>query len=263
MGASSARQRSEYNRDQVLFDYCLGLGDNALILGQRLAEWTSNAPTVELDIALSNQALDLFGQSRMLLDYAGRVEGKGRSEDDLAFLRDVLDYRNALIVEQPNGDFAQTVMRQFLYATFAYALYEKLAGSNDTVLAGIAQKAVKEMGYHARHNGEWVVRLGDGTDESHDRTQAGLDAVWPYVHELFTADAVELAMAEEGIGVDPSSLKDEWLAEVSSVIARATLTLPETSWTPDGGKQGQHSEHLGLVLADLQFLQRAYPGAEW
>lgn len=263
MTAAVARNDQALSQQDALYDYCLRLGDNALILGQRVAEWTSNAPTVELDIALGNQALDLFGQARMLLDYAGRVEGKGRSEDDIAFLRDVLDFRNVLLVEQPNGDFGQTVVRQFLYATFASALYEGLSQSKDEELSGIAQKAVKEMAYHARHNGEWVVRLGDGTEESHARVQAGLDALWPYVHEVFEADEIDLAMAEAGIGVDPASLKDAWLAEVTAVIERATLTLPETDWQPDGGKRGHHSEHLGFILADLQFLQRTYPGAQW
>jgi ring-1,2-phenylacetyl-CoA epoxidase subunit PaaC len=263
MTAAVATTDQALSHDEALFDYCLRLGDNALILGQHLAEWTSNAPTLELDIALGNQALDLFGQARMLLGYAGRVEGRGRSEDDIAFLRDVLDFRNALLVEQPNGDFGQTVMRQFLYGSFASALYERLSCSKDEELAGIAQKAVKEMGYHARHNGEWVVRLGDGTEESHARAQAGLDALWPYVHELFVADQVDLAMAEAGVGVDPSTLKEAWLEEAGAVIARATLTLPETDWQPAGGKQGHHSEHLGYMLADLQFLQRTYPGAQW
>lgn len=249
--------------DEVLFEYLLRLGDNALILGQRLGEWISNAPTIELDIALGNQSLDMIGQARMLLDYAGRVEGKGRSEDDIAFLRDVLDFRNVLLVEQPNGDFGQTVMRQFLYATYASALYERLSGSSDTELAGIAQKAAKEMAYHARHSGEWVVRLGDGTEESHGRVQAGLDYLWPYAHELFIADDIDRAMAERGIGIDPSALKDDWLDDVTAVIERATLTVPETGWMPEGGKQGRHSENLGYILSDLQFMQRAYPGAEW
>lgn len=263
MTAAIARKDQALSQREALFDYCLRLGDNALILGQRAAEWTSNAPNVELDIALGNQALDLFGQARMLLDYAGRVEGEGRTEDDIAFLRDVLDFRNVLLVEQPNGDFGQTVMRQFLYATFASALYEGLSQSADENLAGIAQKAVKEMGYHARHNGEWVVRLGDGTEESHARVQAGLDAVWPYVHELFIADDVDLAMAEAGIGIDPSTLKEQWFEDVAAVINRATLAMPETDWAPDGGKRGHHSEHLGYILAELQFLQRTYPGAQW
>ena len=249
--------------DEALFEYLLRLGDNALILGQRLGEWISNAPTVELDIALGNQSLDLIGQARMLFDYAGRVEGKGRSEDDIAFLRDVLDFRNVLLVEQPNGDFGQTVMRQFLYGTYASALYERLSGSADNELAGIAQKAVKEMAYHARHSGEWVVRLGDGTEESHGRVQAGLDFLWPYAHELFSADDIDRTMAERGIGIDPSDLKDDWLESVTGVIGRATLTLPETNWAPDGGKQGRHTENLGYILSDLQFMQRAYPGAEW
>lgn len=263
MTAAIAQMPDVMDPKDALFEYCLRLGDTALILGQRLGEWTSNAPTVELDIALGNQALDLFGQARMLLDYAGRVEDKGRSEDDLAFLREELDYRNLLLVEQPNGDFGQTVVRQFLYATFAMALYERLCGSADEELSGIAQKAVKEMAYHARHNGEWVVRLGDGTEESHARVQAGLDAVWPFVHEMFEADAIDLAMAEAGIGVDPSTLQADWLESVTQVIERATLSIPDTTWRPDGGRKGHHTEHLGYLLSDLQYLQRTHPGAEW
>jgi len=263
MTASAAKREQVMSLEEALFDYCLRLGDNALVQGQRLAEWISNGPTVELDIALGNQSLDLFGQARMLLDYAGRVEGQGRSEDDLAYLRDVLDFRNVLLVEQPIGDFGETVMRQFLYGNFASALYQRLSGSKDEELSGIAQKAVKEMAYHARHNGEWVVRLGDGTEESHARAQKGLDTLWPYVHELFAPGAVDLMMADAGLGIDPSVLKDEWLEDVTAVIERATLSMPETSWAPDGGKQGRHSEHLGFLLADLQFMQRAYPGAEW
>ena len=263
MTATAAAKPEAMSADEALFEYLLRLGDNALILGQRLGEWVSNGPTVELDIALGNQSLDLIGQARMLLDYAGRVEGRGRSEDDIAFLRDVLDFRNVLLVEQPNGDFGQTVMRQFLYASFASALYERLSNSADQELAGIAQKAVKEMAYHARHSGEWVVRLGDGTEESHARIQAGLDYLWPYAHELFVADDVDRAMAEKGIGIDPSDLKDDWMEGVTATLERATLTLPETGWMPDGGKQGRHSDHLGYILSDLQFMQRAYPGAEW
>lgn len=263
MTAALAQTQETPAPNDALFDYCLRLGDNALILGQRLGEWTSNAPTLELDIALGNQALDLFGQARMLLDYAGRVEGKGRSEDDLAFLREELDYRNLLLVEQPNGDFGQTVVRQFLYATYAMALYERLCASSDQELSGIAQKAVKEMAYHVRHNGEWVVRLGDGTEESHARVQAGLDAVWPFVYEMFMADELELSLAEAGIGVDPSTLEADWLASVAQVIERATLETPETTWRPEGGKRGHHTEHFGYLLSNMQFLQRSHPGAEW
>ena len=217
----------------------------------------------EEDIALANTALDLIGQTQLWLGLAGEVECKGRSADDLAFLRDAWDFRNVLLVEMPNGDFGQTVMRQFLYGTYASALYERLSGSADNELAGIAQKAVKEMAYHARHSGEGVVRLGDGTEESHGRVQAGLDFLWPYAHELFIADDIDRAMAERGIGIDPSDLKDDWLEAVTGVIGRATLTLPETGWVPDGGKQGRHTENLGYILSDLQFMQRAYPGAEW
>lgn len=248
---------------QTLFAYCLGLGDNALILGHRLSELSSKGPTLELDIALSNQSLDLFGQTRMLLDYAGKVEGKGRDEDDLAFLRDVVDFRNLLLVELPNGDFGHTVMRQFLYSAFAVLQYDALTGSADEQLAAIAAKSVKELDYHLRHSGEWVVRLGDGTAESHERMQSALEELWPYTNEMFSGDATEAAIADGGIGPAPESLREGWLALVEPVIERATLDIPETNWTPTGGRQGQHSEHLGYILAEMQFLQRAYPGAKW
>ncbi len=248
---------------QVLFDYAVMLGDTALIHGQRLSEWTSHAPTVELDIALGNQALDLIGQARMFLEYAGKVEEAGRDEDALAFLRDGFDFRNLLIVELPNGDFGHTMARQFIMGVYSSLLYEALSASQDDQLAGIAKKAVKEQRYHARHGGEWLVRLGDGTEESHARAQRGLDELWPYTHELFTTDPVESAAAELGFGVDPSGLRAEWDGLVDDVLARAGLSRPEDDWQPDGGKRGEHTENLGYILAELQFLQRAYPGAEW
>lgn len=247
----------------TLFGYCLGLGDNALILGHRLSELSSHGPTLELDIALSNQSLDLFGQTRMLLDYAGKVEGKGRDEDDLAFLRDAYDFRNLLLLELPNGDFGHTVIRQFLYSAFAVLQYDALMKSTDEQIAAIAAKAIKELEYHLRHSGEWVVRLGDGTPESHDRVQSALDELWPYTSEMFAGDETDAAMAGAGIGPQPENLKDGWLDLVRPVLERATLSIPETNWAPDGGKQGRHTEHLGYILAEMQFLQRTYPGAKW
>lgn len=263
MGAQQTAAAATGVSSDELFDYCLRLGDDALILGQRVAEWSSKAPTLELDIALQNQSLDLFGQARLLLDYAGRVEGKGRSEDDLAFLRDVLDFRNALMVEQPVGDFAFTTIRQFLFSAHALLVYEKLAASTDEELAAIAAKAVKELSYHMRHSGEWMVRLGDGTEESHDRAQAALDALWPYTGELFESDDLTAAVAAAGVGVDPASVRDGWLGMVEPAIERATLARPADGWMHTGGRSGRHSEHLGYILAEMQFLPRAYPGATW
>jgi ring-1,2-phenylacetyl-CoA epoxidase subunit PaaC len=247
----------------VTVDYALILGDTALILGQRLSEWTSHAPTVELDIALANQALDMVGQARMLLDHAGKVEGAGRTEDDIAYLRDAHAFRNVQLVELPNGDFGRTMVRQLLFGAFATELFGALQSSRDAQLAGIAQKAVKEVAYHARHGGEWVVRLGDGTPESHARVAQGLEELWPYTHELFAPVATETAAAELGIGVDPSCLREAWLDTVGAALARAGLERPRDGWAPGGGKSGMHTEHLGFILAEMQFLQRAYPGAKW
>jgi ring-1,2-phenylacetyl-CoA epoxidase subunit PaaC len=263
MSLAAEQQTPIADAQSVLFDYSLILGDTALIFGQRLSAWTSHAPTVELDIALANQALDHIGQARMLLDYAGQVEGEGRSEDDLAFLRDAHQFRNVLMAEVPNGDFGRTMVRQLLFGAFATQLFEALSTSSDTQLSGIAQKAVKEVAYHARHGGEWVVRLGDGTEESHARVQAGLNEMWPYTHELFTADEIESAAANLGFGVDPSVLQPAWLEMVDDALGRAGLVKPEDEWAPGGGKAGVHTEHLGYILAEMQFLQRAYPGAEW
>jgi ring-1,2-phenylacetyl-CoA epoxidase subunit PaaC len=249
--------------EQALFTYCLRLADDALICGQRLAEWSSKAPSLELDIALSNQSLDLFGQARMLYDYAARVEGKGRSEDDLAFLRDGLDFTNLLMVELPNGDFAHTTVRQFLFSARNLLAWEGLTGSADAELAAIAAKTVKELTYHMRHSGEWMVRLGDGTDESHARAQAALDALWPYTGEMFKADALDAEMTAAGIGFDPQSLHAPWLAMVEPAIARATLARPDDGHMHGGGRKGRHSEHLGYILAEMQYLQRTYPGSKW
>lgn len=246
-----------------LFESCLRLGDTALVLGQRLAEWSSRAPTVELDIALSNHALDMIGQAQLFLNYAGRVEGRGRDEDALAYHRQDFEFRNAMIVELPKGDFAFTMVRQLLFATFASLNYERMQTSSDAEFAAIAGKAAKEMTYHARHSGEWVVRLGDGTEESHERTQAALNLVWPYVHELFQTDAVDRTMIEKGILPDAAALNAQWLEEIEAVIARATLQIPEDDWMPSGGRTGQHTEHLAYLLAEMQVLPRTYPDAKW
>lgn len=246
-----------------LVDYTLRLADSALILGHRLSEWIGHAPLLEEELALGNIALDLIGEARALYAYAGTVEGKGRDEDALAFLRDAGEFRNLLLVEQPNGDFAVTIVRQLFYSAFAYPFWRALAQSGDATLAAIGAKAEKEAAYHLRHAGEWLIRLGDGTAESHRRAQAALDELWPYAGELFESDAVEQALIAEGIAVDPASLRPEWEKTVQAVIAEATLALPAAQWMQSGGRSGRHSEHLGHLLAAMQFLQRAYPGATW
>lgn len=246
-----------------LFSYVIGLADTALILGHRLSEWSGRGPMLEEDISLSNMALDLIGQARALYTYAGEIEGRGRDEDRLAYLRDAHEFRNVLLVEQPNGDFAQTMVRQFLYSAFAHPLHQRLSGSADATLAAIAAKAEKEGAYHLRHAGEWVIRLGDGTEESHGRAQQALEALWPYTHELFEAAPGEEALVAAGIAVDTGTLRRDWERTVDHVLAEATLTRPEDPWQPTGGRTGRHTEHLGYLLAEMQFLQRAYPGAQW
>lgn len=247
----------------ALQDYTLRLADSALVLGHRLSEWIGHAPLLEEELALGNVALDLIGEARSLYAYAAGIEGKGRSEDDLAYRRDAGQYRNLLLVEQPNGDFARTIVRQLLYSAFAHPFWRALAGSRDETLAAIAAKAEKEAAYHLRHAGEWLIRLGDGTAESHRRAQAALDELWPYTGEVFERDTVEDRLIADGIAPDPAALRPEWERSVASVIAEAALKQPASGWMQSGGRLGRHSEHLGHLLASLQFLQRAYPGASW
>jgi ring-1,2-phenylacetyl-CoA epoxidase subunit PaaC len=246
-----------------LLDYTLRLADTALILGHRLSEWIGHAPVLEEEMALGNIALDLIGEARALYSYAGEVEGKGRDEDALAYRRDAGGFYNLLLVEQPNGDFAATIVRQFLFSAFAQPFWRRLAASRDATLAAIAAKSEKEAAYHLRHAGEWLIRLGDGTEESHRRAQAALDELWPYTGEVFECDAVEDPLIAAGIAVDPETLRPEWQRTVSAVLAEATLKAPERVWMQSGGRSGRHSEHLGHLLATMQFLQRAYPGATW
>lgn len=246
-----------------LFDYTLRLADNALILGHRLSEWIGHAPILEEELALGNLALDLIGEAKMLYAYAGSIEGKGRDEDALAYLRDAREFRNVLLVEQPNGDFAVTIVRQLLYAAFVSPLWRELAVSTDATLAAIAAKAEKETAYHLRHSAEWLIRLGDGTGESHRRAQTALEHLWPYTGELFDADPIEEALIAGGVAVDPRTLRSEWDSTVDDCLARATLDRPTDGWMQRGGRLGRHSEHLGHLLATMQFLQRAYPGATW
>jgi ring-1,2-phenylacetyl-CoA epoxidase subunit PaaC len=249
--------------DAPLLRHALERADDALVLGHRLSEWCGHAPMMEEDMALSNTALDLLGQARALYTYAAAVEGAGRTEDDYAYLRDERDYRNLLLVEQPNGDFAVTSVRQYLYAAFMTPYWQAMTASTDATLAAIAAKAQKESAYHLRHAGEWMIRLGDGTDESHARAQQALDALWPFTGELFMPSAAEQALSASGVVVDPSTLASTWRDTVAGVIAQATLTVPADTWMQRGGREGRHSEHLGHLLAELQHLQRSHPGATW
>ena len=246
-----------------LFTYILRLADDQLILGQRLGEWCGHAPTLEEDLALANIGLDHIGQARALYTYAGEIEGRGRDEDQLAFLRYEREYVNALLLEQPNGDFAHTIARQLLYSAFMMAFWRTLTRSADATLAGIAGKAVKEVDYHFRHSAEWVIRLGDGTEDSHRRMAEALEVLWPYSGELFEMDKIAEAMAEAGIGVDAAALKDDWDSTVAEVLAEATLAVPAIKVMQSGGRDGRHTEHLGHILTELQYMQRAYPGLSW
>jgi ring-1,2-phenylacetyl-CoA epoxidase subunit PaaC len=246
-----------------VFDFVLRLADNALITGHRLSEWCSKGPTPEQDMALTNIALDHIGQARLLLQYAATLEGKGRTEDDLAYLRDAPDFRNCLITELPNGDFGLTVMRQFLFSSFQAPYFQALTQSSDEVLQGIAAKAIKEITYHRRWSGEWVIRLGDGTEESKRRVQQALDSLWPYCGELWTPDSIDTEMAEAGIGPDLHAVAQQWRDTVADVLQTATLTIPADNFYQKGGKKGIHTEHLGFILAEMQYLQRTYPGGEW
>jgi len=245
------------------FQYLLQLGDNALILSQRLGEWCGHGPVLEQDIAMTNIALDLLGQARMLLTYAGELEGQGKSEDDLAYFRDAHQFHSALLVEQPNTDWAFTIVRQFFFDVFNFYNYSALLQSRDERLAAIAEKSLKEVTYHLRYSSEWVVRLGDGTETSHQKMQTALDELWMFTGELTTPSEVDRLMAEAGIAPDLLKIKPLWDAKVSAVLEEATLKKPENDWMQSGGKTGRHTEHLGYILAEMQHLQRTYPGNEW
>ena len=243
--------------------YTLRRADDALILGHRLSEWCGHAPILEEDMALTNMALDLLGQARELYSYAGAVEGKGNDEDRLAYLRDVRQYRNLLLVEQLNGDFARTMVRQFFYSAFADLYWRAMMKSGDATLAAIGAKSEKETAYHLRHSSEWMVRLGDGTPESHARAQTAIDDLWAFTGEMFEVDPGERALIEAGIAVDPAALRPQWLKTISDIVAEATLTLPKSDWMQQGGRSGRHSEHLGHLLSELQSMQRTFPGVTW
>ena len=243
--------------------YALRRADDALILGHRLSEWCGHAPMLEEDMALANMGLDLLGQARELYGYAAKMEGSGNDEDKFAYLRDVRQYRNLLLLEQPNGDFARTMVRQFFYAAFADPYWRAMMRSGDATLAAIAAKSEKESAYHLRHSSEWLVRLGDGTEESHRRAQTAIDDLWAYTGEMFETDDSEGSLIANGIAIDPATLRPRWLRTVSDVVSEATLTLPKSNWMQQGGRSGRHSEHLGHLLSELQSMQRTFPGATW
>jgi len=246
------------------FEFLCRMGDNALVLGHRVSEWCGTAPVLEEDIALANMALDLIGQTQLWLGMAGEVEGAGRDADKLAFHRDVWDFRNVLLVEQPNGDFGQTMMRQYLFDAWHLAQLTALIDSSDREIAAIAEKSAKEVTYHLERSSDTVIGLGDGTEESHRRMQAALDLLWPYVGEMFLGDDVDAAMKDAGIAPDPASLRAGYDQLVGDTLAAATLTKPEDDFAHRGGKSGaRHSEHLGHMLTQMQWLQRAYPDATW
>lgn len=253
--------------DKTLFEYLLRLGDSSLILSQRLGAWTGHGPILEEDLALTNTALDLLGQARMWLTLAGEVEGAGRDEDALAYHRDTHQFHNVLLVERANGNYADTMARQFLFDVWHYFLLQRLEQSSDERVAAIAAKSIKEVTYHVRRSSDMVVRLGDGTDESHAKMQAAIDDAWRFTGELFADDAVDQDVAERGIGCELSALREPWLAHVREVLEEATLTVPDETAANHlayrGGRQGRHTEELGYVLAEMQYLPRAYPGATW
>ena len=246
-----------------LYKYILGIADNTLILGQRLGELCGHGPTLETDIALTNIALDLFGQTRSYFQYAALLEGDGKAEDDVAYMRTERDYLNVLLVEQPNTHFGFVMGRQFLFDVYHMMLLEGLQKSHDVTLAAIADKAIKEVSYHKRFSGDWVKRLGDGTAESNQKMQEAIDGLWRYTDELFQLTETDKAIIDEGIGVDVSNFKEAYYKEVSEVLKEATLTIPESKYFTSGGKKGVHSEHMGYILADLQYMQRTYPNMKW
>jgi ring-1,2-phenylacetyl-CoA epoxidase subunit PaaC len=248
---------------EALFAYLLRLGDTSLVLGQRLGEWVGHAPALEEDLALANLALDLIGQARLLLSYAGEVEGRGRDEDALAYLRDAPEFMNLALAEQPNGDFAHTIVRQWLIDAWQLELYQGLAGSADDRLAAIAAKALKETRYHYRFSSGWLVRLGDGTDESRSRAQQALESLWRFTDELFAPDEVDVRIAAAGVAPPLAPQANAWSARVQEDLAEATLARPAPMAYPWHGRRGVHTEHLGHLLGEMQHLQRSYPGLQW
>jgi ring-1,2-phenylacetyl-CoA epoxidase subunit PaaC len=262
-GAVSTGAEVQGPGGRALFDYVLRLGDLSLMLGQRLGEWVGHAPALEEDLGLANIALDLIGQARLLLTYAGEIEGRGRGEDELAFLREHGEYLNPILVEQPNGDFGRTIVRQVLIDAFQLELYERMTSSTDQRLAAIAAKSVKEVRYHFRYSRGWLVRLGDGTEESQARVQSALESLWPYTVELFAEDELDRTMADRGVAPRLSDVHAGWLRLIDATLSEATLRRPDDRPHTWHGKRGEHSEHLGYMLTEMQHLQRTYPGARW
>lgn len=250
-------------KNENLYNYILGIADNSLILGQRLGELCGHGPTLETDIACTNISLDLFGQVRSYYQYAAKIIGDGRSEDDIAMLRKEREYVNVLLVEQPNTDFAYTIGRQFLFDVYHFLFLKELQKSHDLTLSAIAIKSIKEVSYHQRFSSDWVKRLGDGTAESHQRMQDAIDSLWTYTDELFHQTEADKIIISEGIGVDVTVLKSVYYATVSKILNESTLKVPESKWFQKGGKEGIHTEHLGYLLSDLQYMQRTYPNMEW
>ena len=250
-------------KNQDLYNYILGIADNSLILGQRLGELCGHGPNLETDIALTNIALDLFGQTRSYYQYAARTIGEGKTEDDVAMLRIERDYKNVLLVEQPNTHFGFVIARQFLFDVFHLQLMSELQNSKDETLSAIAKKGIKEVSYHKRFSGDWLKRLGDGTEVSRNKMQEAIDHFWPYTAELFDITKSDESMIEQGIGVDVSLLKENYYKEVSEVLEEATLSIPDNPYFKKGGKQGVHSEHMGFLLTELQYMQRTYPNMSW
>jgi ring-1,2-phenylacetyl-CoA epoxidase subunit PaaC len=246
-----------------LSTFLLRLADDRLVLGHRLSEWCGHGPILEEDIAMANIALDLIGQANLFLELAGSVEGKGRSADALAYFREAVEFRNALIMELPRGDFAMTIARQFLVSVFEVLHLEKLQHSTHRDLAGIAAKAFKETRYHARHSADWMLKLGDGTAESHQRLQAAVDELWRFTGELFETDELERSLVRDGVAVDRAALREPWRKEIDRVLRAATLTMPDDGFMQRGGREGRHTEHLGHLLAEMQIVARSFPGAEW
>lgn len=247
----------------ALFNYLIKLGDDSHILSHRLSEWCGHGPILEEDIAMTNLALDLIGQATELYKYAGQVEGKGRSEDDIAYVRPEQEYKNVLLVEHPNVDFGVTMMRQFLFDSYRKLLFDRLIDSKDETIAAVADKALKETRYHLKHSSEWVIRLGDGTEESNKRVQDALDTLWKYTAEMFYTDEVEAELIASGVIPSLDGMEDEWNKNVRAVLNEATLTIPDNGWVQDGGRRGVHTEAMGYILADIQYMQRVYPGLEW
>jgi len=246
-----------------LYKYVLALGDDALILGQRLSQWAYKGPFLEEDIALSNISLDMFGRANLLLEYAATLKGNGTTSDELAFKRNEREFSNHILWEQPNGNLADTMGRQFFLDAFYKLFLQKLTKSKDEQLSAIAQKSIKETTYHLRHSSKWIIRLGDGTVESHAKVQSAIDNLWMFTNELFEMNEIDNEMLEQKIGVDCSKLKIEWDKIINEVLSEATLNRPEDANMPTGGRQGIHTEHLGHLLSDMQYLQRAYPDATW